>query len=96
MRRVFKESNPNIIQWGCLMDKKVREFSVVILEDESGGYIALVPELPGCHTQGDSLDEVLRNVKEAIELYLETLSEEEKRELLSRRVVGLQRVRAIA
>lgn len=78
------------------MDKRIREFSVVILEDESGGYIAIVPELPGCHTQGDSLDEVIRNIKEAIELYLETLSEEEKKELLSRRVVGLQRVKALA
>lgn len=78
------------------MDKRIREFSVVILEDESGGYIAIVPELPGCHTQGDSLDEIIRNIKEAIELYLETLSEEEKKELLSRRVVGLQRVKALA
>ena len=78
------------------MDKGIREFSVVILEDESGGYIAIVPELPGCHTQGDSLDEVMRNVREAIELYLETLSEEEKEELLSRRVVGLQRVKTVA
>ncbi len=78
------------------MNRRVHEFSVVIMEDESGGYIAIVPELPGCHTQGDSLDEVIRNVKEAIELYLETLSEEEKKELLSRRVVGLQKVKAIA
>ena len=78
------------------MDKRMREFSVVILEDESGGYIAIAPELPGCHTQGDSLDEVVRNIREAIELYLETLSEDEKKELLNRRVVGLQRVKAIA
>lgn len=78
------------------MTRKVREFSVVILEDETGGYIAVVPELPGCHTQGDSLDEVMKNIKEAIELYLETLSEEEKEELLSRRVIGIQRVKAIA
>jgi len=78
------------------MSKRIWEFSVVILEDESGGYIAVVPELPGCHTQGDSLDEVIKNVKEAIELYLETLSEEEKKELLSHRVIGLQRVKAVA
>jgi len=78
------------------MDKRMREFSVVILEDESGGYIAIAPELPGCHTQGDSLDEVVRNIREAIELYLETLSEDEKKELLNRRVVGLQRVKTIA
>jgi len=78
------------------MNRRVYEFSVVVLEDETGGYIAVVPELPGCHTQGDSLDEVMRNVREAIELYLETLSEEEKEELLSRRVVGLQRVKTVA
>ncbi|RLG83105.1 MAG: type II toxin-antitoxin system HicB family antitoxin [Thermoprotei archaeon] len=78
------------------MDKGEREFSVITLEDESGGYIAIVPELPGCHTQGDSLDEVIKNVREAIELYLETLSEDEKKELLNRRVVGFQRVKAIA
>lgn len=74
----------------------MHEFNVVILEDEGGGYIALVPELPGCHTQGDSLDEVIRNIREAIELYLETLSEDEKEEILRRRVVGLQRVKAVA
>jgi len=76
--------------------RKVLEFGVVIIEDESGGYIAVVPELPGCHTQGDSLDELMENVKEAIELYLETLSEDERRELLSHRVVGLQRVKTLA
>ena len=58
--------------------ERVYEFDVVILEDESGGYIALVPALPGCHTQGDTIDDVMRNVKEAIELYLETLSDEEE------------------
>jgi len=78
------------------MEGRVHEFTVVILEDESGGYIAIVPKLPGCHTQGDSLDEVIRNVKGAIELYLETLSEEEKRELMSCRVIGFQRVKVIA
>ena len=83
-------------QGDILVTRRVREFSVVILEDETGGYIAVVPELPGCHTQGDSLDEVMKNIKEAIELYLETLSEEEKEELLSRRVIGIQRVKAIA
>jgi len=76
--------------------ERVYEFDVVILEDESGGYIALVPALPGCHTQGDTIDDVMRNVKEAIELYLETLSDEEKEELLRQKVVGVQRVKAIA
>ncbi len=44
----------------------------VILEQESdGGYVASVPALPGCVTQGDTRAEVLRNVLEAIALYIE-------------------------
>lgn len=76
--------------------ERVYEFDAVILEDESGGYIALVPALPGCHTQGDTVAEVLENIREAIELYLETLSDDEKEELLHQKVIGIQRVKAIA
>ena len=72
------------------------EFDVVILEDESGGYVAFVPALPGCHTQSDTLQELMDNVKEAVELYLETLTEEERKELLRQRVVGIQKVKALA
>ena len=72
------------------------EFDVVIIEDETGGYVAFVPALPGCHTQGDTLNELMTNVKEAVELYLETLTEEEKKELLNQRVVGIQKVKALA
>ena len=72
------------------------EFDVVIIEDETGGYIAFVPALPGCHTQGDSLNELMDNVKEAVELYLETLTEGEKKELLKQRVIGIQKVKALA
>jgi predicted RNase H-like HicB family nuclease len=48
-----------------------REFSVVIERDEEGFYVASVPELRGCHTQARSLDQLMRRVKEAIELCLE-------------------------
>jgi len=72
------------------------EFDVVILEDETGGYVALVPVLPGCHTQGETIEELMENVREAIELYLETLTDEEKEEVLKQRVVGMQRVRVPA
>ena len=51
----------------------MRDFDVVFLEDETGRYVAVVPALPGCHKQGDTLDEVMENVKEAIDLYWETL-----------------------
>jgi len=74
----------------------MHEFDVVIIEDETGGYVAFVPALPGCHTQGDTLEELIENTKEAIELYLETLTEEEKKDLLQQRVVGIQKVKTLA
>ncbi len=60
--------------------------TVIIEKDEFGCY-AYCPELKGCHTQGDTLDEVLKNIKEAVELYLETLDEEEKRILLNKEIL---------
>ena len=69
---------------------------MVLMEDETGGYVALVPTLPGCHTQGDTLAEVMENVKEAIDLYMETLTDREKKEILKQKVVGFQKVKALA
>ncbi len=74
----------------------MQDFDVVLLEDETGGYVAIVPALPGCHTQGDTLTEVMENVKEAIDLYLETLTAQEKKDLLKEKVVGIQKVKALA
>jgi predicted RNase H-like HicB family nuclease len=48
--------------------------SIVIEKDECG-YSAYCPELDGCQTQGDTVEEVLTNINEAIELYVETLTE---------------------
>lgn len=49
----------------------------VILEvDESGGYVVSCPSLPGCHSQGETIDEALANIREAIELYIEVLEED--------------------
>ena len=50
----------------------------MIVEHDKFGYYAYCPELKGCQTQGDSYDESIANLKEAIDLYLETLSEQEK------------------
>ncbi len=47
-------------------------FEVVVRRDEDGYYVATVPELPGCHTQAKSLDDLMTRIKEAISLYLET------------------------
>lgn len=46
-------------------------FSVVIERDEDNYYVASVQELPGCHTQAKTLDELMDRIREAIELYLE-------------------------
>ena len=59
----------------------------VIIEKDENGYYAYCPELEGCQTQGDSLEEVLANIKEAIKLYLETLTEEEIRTYLSKEIL---------
>ena len=48
------------------------KFSVLVERDEDGYYIASVPELPGCHTQARTLDELTDRVQEAIGLYLES------------------------
>ena len=45
-------------------------FSYLIERDEDGWYVATVPDLPGCHTQAKSLDELRERVKEAIEANL--------------------------
>ncbi|MEM3703324.1 MAG: type II toxin-antitoxin system HicB family antitoxin [Candidatus Bathyarchaeia archaeon] len=47
------------------------KFAVIVERDEDGYYVASVPELPGCHTQARTLDELSRRIKEAIEAYLE-------------------------
>lgn len=46
-------------------------FTVVLQQEEDGGYVAKVPALPGCVSQGDSREEALRNIEEAAELYIE-------------------------
>lgn len=47
------------------------KYTVVLQQEPDGGYVATVPALPGCVSQGDSREEALRNIKEAIDLYLE-------------------------
>ena len=47
------------------------ELKIVLEASDEGGYTASVPALPGCISEGDSRDDALRNIREAIELYLE-------------------------
>ena len=55
---------------------KPREYEVVLVPEEEGGYSVSVPALPGLHTQGETVEEALDMAKDAIEGYLEVLKDE--------------------
>jgi len=65
------------------MSKKLN----IIFEKDEDGYFVYCPELEGCHSQGDSIEEAMENIKEAIELYLETLSENERNSLRTKEII---------
>lgn len=69
-----------------------RQFDVVIERDEEGIFVASVPQVPGCHTQARSLDQLMERIREAIELCLEV--EGEAPDHLE--FVGVQRVTVAA
>jgi len=50
------------------------KFKIVLEKDEDGGFVATVPSLPGCVSQGETEEEALSNVKEAISLHMESLA----------------------
>jgi len=52
------------------------KYSVVVHEADEGGYWLEVPALPGCYSQGETIEDALKNAREAIELYLEALHED--------------------
>jgi len=60
-----------------MKEKITKNFSYSVFYEAApeGGYVAYVPALPGCHTQGETLEETEKNVEEAIELYLQSLVE---------------------
>lgn len=49
------------------------QFTVIVERDEDGLFVVSVPALPGCHTQGETYDESLKNIREAIRLYIDAL-----------------------
>ncbi len=69
-----------------------RHFDVVIERDEEGYYVASIPQLPGCHTQGRSLDELAVRIREAAELCLEVEGAAGK----SLEFIGIQRITVAA
>jgi predicted RNase H-like HicB family nuclease len=54
-----------------------REFYVIIERDEDGYYVGEVPQLQACYSQGETIDELMVNMKEVIELCLETENDEQ-------------------
>lgn len=63
------------------------KFGVVVEKDEDGYYIASVPELQGCHTQGKTIDQAMKRIKEAIQAYLEAKG---TKDLGQTELVGIQ------
>lgn len=55
---------------------KILEYNAIFTPEEEGGFSVYVPELPGCFSQGETFEEAQKNIKEAIELYLEDNDED--------------------
>jgi predicted RNase H-like HicB family nuclease len=61
------------------LKKKVYQFTAVFEKNKDGGYTVTVPSLPGCISEGDTFDEALKNIKEAITLYLEVMKKDKEK-----------------
>ena len=68
------------------------EYTIVIEKDEDGYYVGSVPGLPGCHTQGKSIDQLLERMQEAISLWLEVEGKEGQDAPSPLELVGIQRI----
>lgn len=64
-----------------------QEFYVIIQRDEDGYYVGEVPQLEACYSQGETIDELMKNMKEVIELCIEEKSEKSRTEF-----VGIQKI----
>jgi len=59
----------------------------IVFEKDEHGYYVYAPELPGCHSQGNTFEEAMTNIKEAAELYIEAVPREEIEEMLSKEIL---------
>ena len=55
------------------INKQAYNYTVLLEKEEDGGYHAFCPGLKGCHSQGDTFEETIENITEAIEIYIESL-----------------------
>jgi predicted RNase H-like HicB family nuclease len=63
-------------EWGLWENQGVQNYVVIIRQDPEGGFWGEVPALPGCYSQGETVDELKHNIREAISGVLEVLREE--------------------
>ena len=70
------------------MDVMAKRYTLIIEKDEEGWLVSEVVELPGCHTQAKTMDQLLERTKEAIQAYLET----EEAPEISEKFVGVQQI----
>jgi len=70
------------------MKNQVLDFTIFIEQDEDGIFVAKVPDIEGCYTQGKTLQEVLERIKEAIEVCLEA----DKEDVNPMKFIGIQKV----
>lgn len=60
------------------LTQKILEYTAIFEPAAEGGYVVTVPALPGCATQGETFEEAIKNVKEAIKGYIAVLKEEKE------------------
>ena len=71
------------------MKKRVMDFTVLLERDSDGWYVASVPELSGCYTQGKSVEQALERVHEAIRAHIEPNQEPEPMEFIGAHRVSI-------
>ena len=71
------------------MEGKSLNYTVLIAQDEDGIYIAKVPDIPGCYTQGKTVEQAMERIREAIQVCLEA---EELEDVLPLKFIGIQQV----
>lgn len=70
------------------MRRKIRNFTVLIEQDEDGIYVAKVPDIQGCYTQGKTIQQAMYRIKEAVQVCLEA----DKEEPHQMKFIGLQQI----
>ena len=70
------------------MEKQVRNFTVLIEQDDDGIFVAKVPDIQGCYTQGKTVQQAMERIKEAIQVCLEA----DKEQPSQMNFIGLQQI----